>query len=45
MAFVDRLDEELAARGFTLLIDRRDIHACEDRWKRIERLIAGKQTP
>lgn len=40
MAFVDRLDAALATRGFEPLVDRTDIYAFEDWWKRIEALIA-----
>lgn len=44
MTFVDRLEESLKARGLDILIDRRDIHAFEDWWKRIESLIAQADT-
>ena len=39
MAFTDRLEAGLKGRGFTPLIDRTEIYAFEDWWKRIEALI------
>ena len=39
MAFADRLEAALTARGFEALIDRAEIYAFEDWWKRIEALI------
>ena len=39
MAFADRLETALKARGFEPLIDREEIYAFEDWWKRIEALI------
>ncbi len=39
MAFADRLEQALTARGFEPLIDRSEIYAFEDWWKRIEALI------
>jgi hypothetical protein len=39
MAFADRLEAALKARGFEPLIDRTEIYAFEDWWKRIEALI------
>src|SRR5882724_7628819 len=39
LAFADRLAEALKARGFETLIDRSEIYAFEDWWKRIETLI------
>ncbi len=39
MAFADRLEGALKARGFEPLIDRTEIYAFEDWWKRIEGLI------
>ena len=39
VVFADRLDAALKARGFDTLIDRSDIYALEDWWKRIEALI------
>jgi hypothetical protein len=39
MAFADRLDAALKARGFEPLIDRSEIYAFEDWWKRIEALV------
>jgi TIR domain/Sulfatase-modifying factor enzyme 1 len=41
MAFADRLEVALKARGFAVLIDRQEIYAFEDWWKRIEALIGG----
>ena len=39
LAFADRLDAALKARGFDTLIDRSDIYAFEEWWKRVEDLI------
>lgn len=39
VAFADRLAEGVAACGFEALIDRSEIYAFEDWWKRIEALI------
>ena len=44
MAFADRLEAALKARGFEVLIDRQEIYAFEDWWKRIEALIGGADT-
>jgi formylglycine-generating enzyme required for sulfatase activity len=44
MAFVDRLEAALRARGFEPLIDRTEIYAFEDWWKRIEGLIGAADT-
>src|SRR5580704_13720646 len=44
MAFVDRLEPALKARGFEPLIDRAEIYAFEDWWKRIEALIGRADT-
>src|ERR1700743_2418295 len=44
MAFVDRLETALKARGFDPLIDRSEIYAFEDWWKRIEALIGRADT-
>src|SRR3981189_190679 len=44
MAFADRLEAALKARGFEPLIDRTEIYAFEERWKRIESLIARADT-
>jgi tetratricopeptide (TPR) repeat protein len=44
VAFADRLEAALKARGFEPLIDRSEIYAFEDWWKRIEALIAGADT-
>jgi hypothetical protein len=44
MAFADRLETALKARGFEPLIDRTEIYAFEDWWKRIEALIARADT-
>src|SRR5271170_3354562 len=40
----DRLETALKARGFEPLIDRTEIYAFEDWWKRIEALIARADT-
>ena len=44
MAFADRLDGALRARGFEPLIDRSELYAFEDWWKRIEALIGRADT-
>src|SRR5438874_11002194 len=44
MAFADRLEAALKARGFEPLIDRTDIYAFEEWWKRIEALIGQADT-
>ena len=44
MAFADRLEAALKARGFEPLIDRTEIYAFEDWWKRIEGLIGRADT-
>ena len=44
MAFADKLEAALKARGFEVLIDREEIYAFEDWWKRIEALIGGADT-
>jgi TIR domain len=44
MAFADRLEAVLTAHGIEALIDRSEICAFEDWWKRIEALIAGADT-
>jgi hypothetical protein len=44
MAFADRLEAALKARGFEVLIDRQEIYAFEDWWKRIEALIVKSDT-
>jgi formylglycine-generating enzyme required for sulfatase activity len=44
MAFADRLEPALKARGFEVLIDRGEIFAFEDWWKRIEALIGSADT-
>src|SRR5215469_3177304 len=44
MAFADRVEAALKARGFEPLIDRTEIYAFEDWWKRIEALITGADT-
>jgi hypothetical protein len=41
MAFADNLEGALEARGFEVLIDREEIYAFEDWWRRIEALIGG----
>ncbi len=44
MAFADRLEAALKTRGFDVLIDRQEIYAFEDWWKRIEALIGHADT-
>src|SRR5580658_935816 len=44
MAFVDRLEAALRARGFEPMIDRTEIYAFEDWWKRIEALVGRADT-
>jgi formylglycine-generating enzyme required for sulfatase activity len=44
MAFADKLEAALRARGFEVLIDRQEIYAFEDWWRRIEALIGGADT-
>src|SRR5437588_2010750 len=44
IAFADRLDAALKVRGFEPLIDRTDIYAFEEWWKRVEALIARADT-
>ena len=44
MAFADRLDAALIARGFEPLIDREEIYAFEDWWERIQKLIGQADT-
>ena len=44
MAFADRLEAALKARGFEPLIDRTEIYAFEDWWKRIKSLIGSADT-
>jgi len=44
MTFVDRLEPALKARGFEPLIDRSNIYAFENWWKRIEALIGRADT-
>jgi hypothetical protein len=45
MAFADRLETALKARGFKPLIDRTDILAFEEWWKRVEVLIGRFLAP
>jgi TIR domain/WD domain, G-beta repeat len=40
MAFADRLEAEMTARGFAPLIDRTEIYAFEDWWRRIQGLVS-----
>jgi formylglycine-generating enzyme required for sulfatase activity len=42
--FADRLEAALKARDFEVLIDRQEIYAFEDWWKRIEALIGQADT-
>src|ERR1700726_291336 len=44
IAFADRLDAALKARGFETLIDRTEIYAFEEWWKRVEALIGRADT-
>src|SRR5882762_3891852 len=44
IAFVDRLEAALKARGFEPLIDRTEIYAFEDWWKRVQGLIGKADT-
>jgi formylglycine-generating enzyme required for sulfatase activity len=44
MTFADKLEAALKARGFEVLIDREEIYAFEDWWKRIETLIGSADT-
>ncbi len=44
MAFADCLEAGLKARGFEPLIDRTEIYAFEDWWKRVQVLIAAADT-
>jgi WD40 repeat protein len=44
LEFADRIDAALKERGFDTLIDRSEIYALEDWWKRIEALIAQADT-
>jgi hypothetical protein len=44
MYFADRLDAALKARGYKTLIDRSDILAFEEWWKRVEALIVSADT-
>src|SRR5436190_17686365 len=44
IAFADRLEAALKARGFEPLIDRTEIYAFEEWWQRIEALIARADT-
>jgi tetratricopeptide (TPR) repeat protein len=44
MAFADRLEAALTARGFEPLIDRTEIYAFEDWWQRIQVLIGRADT-
>jgi formylglycine-generating enzyme required for sulfatase activity len=44
MPFANKLEVALKARGFEVLIDRQEIYAFEDWWKRIEALIGVADT-
>jgi formylglycine-generating enzyme required for sulfatase activity len=44
MVFADKLEAALKERGFEVLIDRQEIYAFEDWWKRIEALIGRADT-
>jgi hypothetical protein len=43
-AFADQLEEAMKARGFEVFIDRHEISALEEWWKRIETLITQADT-
>jgi WD40 repeat protein len=44
LAFTDKLEAGLRALGFEVLVDRSEIYAFEDWWKRVETLIARADT-
>src|SRR5262245_24003790 len=44
IAFADRLEQALKARGFEPLIDRTEIYAFEEWWRRLEALIVSADT-
>jgi len=44
LQFADSVDAALKARGFDTLIDRTEIYALEDWWKRVEALISQADT-
>ncbi len=44
MSFADKLEGALKARGFDVLIDREEIYAFEDWWKRLQSLIEQSDT-
>src|SRR5580692_11364237 len=44
MAFADQLEAALKVRGFEPLIDRTEIYAFEDWWKRLQALIEQADT-
>jgi formylglycine-generating enzyme required for sulfatase activity len=44
MAFADQLEAALKSRGFEVLIDRQEIYAFENWWKRIQSLIGAADT-
>src|SRR5258708_20534735 len=44
LAFAERLEAALKTRGFEPVIDRSEIYAFEDWWKRIEALIGRADT-
>jgi hypothetical protein len=44
MAFADKLEAALKVRNFEVLIDREEIYAFEDWWKRVETLIGRADT-
>ena len=44
MAFVDMLEPALKERGFEPLVDRAEIYAFEDWWKRLQALIQRADT-
>ena len=44
LAFADRLDAALKIRGFEPLIDREEIYAVEDWWRRLQALLLQADT-
>ena len=44
LAFADRIEKALKTRGFKPLIDRTEIYAFEDWWKRLQALVALSDT-
>lgn len=44
LVFADKIEVALKAHGFEVLIDREEIYAFEDWWRRVEALIGGADT-